>query len=82
MAQLLVRNIEDSVRETLRRRAERHGRSMEEELRDILRAAAAQEEAPLAAPLGSRITARFAGVGLTHDIEEHHAQTRPADFSE
>ena len=39
MAQLLVRNIENEVKARLQRRAKRHGRSMEEEVRDILRAA-------------------------------------------
>ncbi|HHG2224691.1 MULTISPECIES: hypothetical protein [unclassified Synechococcus] len=33
MAQLLVRNLDVSVKEALRRRAQRHGRSMEEEAR-------------------------------------------------
>ncbi len=39
MAQLVVRNIDDSVKRRLQRRAERHGRSMEEEVRVILREA-------------------------------------------
>jgi len=30
MAQLLIRNLDESVKEVLRRRAQRHGRSMEE----------------------------------------------------
>ncbi|MGI9571182.1 MAG: FitA-like ribbon-helix-helix domain-containing protein, partial [Desulfobulbia bacterium] len=37
MAQLVVRDIEDEVKEELRRRAKAHRRSMEEEVRDILR---------------------------------------------
>jgi plasmid stability protein len=40
MAQILVRNIEDAVKERLRDRAREHGRSLEEEVRDILRSAA------------------------------------------
>jgi antitoxin FitA len=39
MAQLVVRKIEDSVVTRLRRRAARHGVSVEEEHRQILRAA-------------------------------------------
>lgn len=39
MAQLVVRKLEDSVVERLRRRATRHGVSLEEEHRRILRAA-------------------------------------------
>jgi plasmid stability protein len=41
MAQLVVRKIEDSVVARLRRRAVRHGVSLEEEHRRILRAALA-----------------------------------------
>ena len=37
MAQLVIRNLEESVKARLQRRAKRHGRSMEEEARDILR---------------------------------------------
>ncbi len=37
MAQILVHDIEDDVKERLQRRAARHGRSMEAEIRDILR---------------------------------------------
>jgi plasmid stability protein len=79
MAQLLVRNIEDSVRDRLRRRAARHGRSLEEELRDILRAAAAREDQPPSSGLGSRIAARFANLDMP-DIAERHAPARPATF--
>lgn len=45
MAQLIVRNLEDEVRNKLRDRAQTHGRSMEEEVRDILRAAVAASNA-------------------------------------
>jgi uncharacterized protein (DUF4415 family) len=50
-------------------------------LNTLLRQAMRQGSLP-AAPLGSRIAARFAGLGLTNDIEEHHAGTRLADLSE
>ena len=64
MAQVVIRNIEDDVKARLKQRATQHGRSMEEELRSILRdAAAASVRAPV--KLGSRIAARFAGAGLT-----------------
>ena len=39
MASLVIRNIEDALKERLRVRAARRGRSMEEEARRILRAA-------------------------------------------
>jgi hypothetical protein len=40
MAQLVVRNIEESVKRKLKKRAETHGRSLEGEVREILRQAA------------------------------------------
>ena len=43
MAQFIVRDLEDTVRARLKRRAERHGPSMEEEVRHILRNAAKEE---------------------------------------
>ena len=53
MAQFIVRGLEDDVKARLKRRAERHGRSMEEELRSILRNAAKEENRPL--PNQSRV---------------------------
>jgi plasmid stability protein len=43
MAQVIVRNLEESVKRKLKRRAVRHGHSMEEEIRDILRNAVKDE---------------------------------------
>lgn len=80
MAQLVVRNIEEDVKARLRQRASRHGRSMEEEVRDILRNAVRPEDAPQP-PLGSRLRDRFAGTGGVSGIEELRGQAaRPADF--
>jgi plasmid stability protein len=63
MAQLLVRNIETDVKSKLQRRAKRHGRSMEEEVREILRDAT-KEEGASRRGLGTRIAARFRKIGL------------------
>lgn len=80
MAQLLVRHLDDDVKAKLQSRARRHGRSTEEEVREILRNAV-KDESGTRVPLGSRIAARFARVGLTHDIPELRDQpARPADF--
>ena len=80
MAQVLVRNLDDDVKERLQQRARQHGHSMEEEIRDILRQAMAGEGAP-APRLGSRIAARFAGQGLTDDLPELRGQVaRPAEL--
>jgi plasmid stability protein len=80
MAQLVVRNLEEGVKVRLQRQANRHGRSMEEEVRDILRNAVRAEERP-AAPLGSRLRQRFARIGLDEEISELHGQkARPMVF--
>jgi len=47
MARLVVRHLEDEAKTRLRRRAARHGRSVEEEVHDILQKALKNEEAPL-----------------------------------
>ena len=69
MAQLVVRNLESEVKSKLQRRARRHGRSMEEEVRHILRNAA-NEEAPARGNLGSKISALFRGLGWEGEIPE------------
>ena len=69
MAQLVVRNLEAGVKLRLRRRAQRHGRSMEEEVRDILRDAA-KVEPTAAGGLGTDIASLFAQSGLETDIPE------------
>ncbi len=80
MAQFIVRNLEDGVKARLQRRAKRHGRSMEEEVRHILRNAAKESMRPLP-KLGSRIAARFSKAGLTADLPELRGQpARSAAF--
>ena len=81
MAQVLVRDIEEDVKVRLKRLAERHGRSMEEEIRHILRNAAKDSGRPIA-KIGSRIAARFSGKGLTRDLPEVRGEVaRPADLA-
>jgi antitoxin FitA len=62
MAQLLVRNLDDDVKARLRVLAAEHGRSMEEEVREILRQAVEAEQHK--SGLGTRIAALFAKNGL------------------
>jgi plasmid stability protein len=69
MAQLLVRQLDDDVKEKLQNRARRHGRSTEEEVREILRNAV-RSEGQMQTPLGSRIAARFRRIGLDTEISE------------
>jgi antitoxin FitA len=61
MASITIRNLEEELKSALRVQAARHGRSMEEEARDILRRAVQR-------PMGERnlatsIRARFQGLG-------------------
>ena len=81
MAQILVRNLDEGVKQALKRRAQRHGRSMEEEVREILRNAA-RDEGRSVARLGSRIAARFGKVGLSEQLPELRGQRpRPAELA-
>lgn len=71
MAQLLVRNLDLAVKEALRRRAQRHGHSMEEEARLILRRAVENDDQPpRSMGLGSRIASLFADADLEQPIAE------------
>ena len=80
MGQLVVRNIENAVKARLQRRAKRHGRSMEEEVRDILRSAVSGEETP-SGGLGTDISSLFARTGLDSDVTELRGHTiAPAEF--
>lgn len=82
MAQILIRQLEDDVKAKLQRRARRHGRSTEEEVREILRNAVHDDERD-PARLGSLISARFAEIGLDEEIAELRGQPlRPAQFDE
>jgi len=80
MAQLVVRNLDDDVKEKLRERARHHGHSTEEEVRDILRNAVANQ-GTAARPLGTLLKKRFARIGLDEEIPEFRGQqASPADF--
>jgi plasmid stability protein len=82
MAQLVVRNLEESVKARLLRRARSHGRSMEAEVRDILRNAANEPEKPTKG-LGTEIAALFKGKGYDFEVEEMRGHTViPIKFDE
>jgi antitoxin FitA len=74
MAQLVVRNIEETVKAKLQMRARQHGRSVEEEVREILRTSVYEKELP-AGGLGSEIAALFAKTGLESEIPELRGHT-------
>lgn len=80
MAQILIRQLDDDLKARLQRRARQHGRSTEEEVREILRNAVRDEDQS-PARLGSRIAARFTKVGLDEPIPELRGHTvEPARF--
>ena len=82
MAQLVVRNIEEDLKARLQKRAKRHGRSMEEEVRDILRAAVVKDK-PSEPGFGTRFASHFKGLGLKEPFPELRGEVwaRPVDFS-
>jgi plasmid stability protein len=81
VAQILIRQLDDDLKTRLQKRARTHGRSTEEEVREILRNAVRdQDQAPAA--LGSQISARFAKVGLREEIAELRGRVRAADFDQ
>lgn len=65
MASITIRNLDEAVKQRLRMRASEHGRSMEEEVREILRSAVAEPQPPrdLARAIRARVAA-FGGVEL------------------
>ena len=65
MASITIRNLDDEVKRRLRVRAAEHGRSMEEEAREILRKVVGQEKPAhnLAAAIRERV-APLGGVEL------------------
>jgi len=71
MAQILVRNIEDQLKTRLQLRAKLHRRSMEEEVREILRSTLKEEVVPQVG-FGTASVALFSGQGVFLDepIEE------------
>jgi len=82
MAQFVIRNLEDAVKLRLQRRAKRNRRSMEEEVRDILRNAANEPDEP-AGGLGTEIAALFAKGGLPAKIPELRGHLiKPPSFDE
>lgn len=73
MAQFIVRNLEDDVRDKLRELARSQGQSLEELVREILRSTVMREKTP-PSRLGTRLAKRFAGKGLAQAIPELRGQ--------
>jgi len=68
---LTIRNVEPRVKEQLRVRAALNGRSMEAELRDILKQAVAGERPQAELSLSEAIRRRFLPFGGVEELEPH-----------
>ena len=81
MADLLIQ-VEDDMKEKLRLRACSHGRSTEEEVREIIRNVVESDDVKREG-LGTRLAARFRGIGLDQEIPELRGYpAKPADFDD
>ncbi|MGE0732921.1 MAG: Arc family DNA-binding protein [Acidimicrobiia bacterium] len=76
MATLTIREVDDDLRQKLRERAARHGRSMEAEVRAILRQALATEPTER---FGTRVRLRFADLA---DLGDRDVGFEPPDRSD
>jgi plasmid stability protein len=81
MASITIRNLDEPLKARLRIQAAVHGRSMEDEARDILRTALNKQPRP-PANLAAAIRARFAPLGGVELPEMPRDPMRePPDFS-
>ncbi|HEX4505206.1 MAG TPA: plasmid stabilization protein [Alphaproteobacteria bacterium] len=81
MASIIIRNLDEPLKAKLRVQAAVHGRSMEDEARDILRAALNRQSGP-PANLAAAIRARFAPLGgLELPEVPRDSMREPPDFS-
>ncbi len=78
MATLTVRNFDDDLKSTLRVQAARHGQSMEEEVRSILRQALTP--ATPATGLGQRLASRFQAVATELSIPPRSLPRTPLNW--
>lgn len=80
MATLLIRNLDDAVRDKLRVRAAEHGRSMEAEAREIL--AAATSKAGPSPKSGAEFLAEIRAIAARHEYWDDVAPIEriPLDF--
>lgn len=72
MAEVLIRDVADTVVERLRIRAERRGRTLEAELRALLEGAAGEEESDRRRAfheVAARMRERYAGTPQTPAVE-------------
>lgn len=81
MAAISVRNLDDDIKNRLRVRAARHGRSMESEIRVILAQAVNEPDQPEG--LFATLVDRFAAVGgVELDLPPRSTRARSADLDQ
>jgi plasmid stability protein len=76
---MTIRNLDDALKARLRIRAAEHNRSMEDEARDILRAALSAS-ASKPQNLAQSILGRLKGVSAELDLPPREAVRTPPDF--
>jgi plasmid stability protein len=82
MATLNIRRLDEKTKARLRVRAAHHGRSMEEEAREILRSALSAAR-PAKKNLAETIRQRFAAFGgVELELPRRDAVRQPPEFSE
>ena len=82
MASITIRNLDDNLKSRLRVRAAHHGRSMQDEARDILRSALASETHS-SHDLIASIRRRFAHLEKVElDIPPREPMREPPDFDQ
>ena len=82
MASITIRNLDEELKKRLRVRSAHHGRSMEDEARDILRTALAIETPP-PSDLAEAIRQRFSALGgIQLTISPREPMREPPDFGQ
>ena len=79
MASITIRNLEEDIKQRLRVRAAQHGRSMEEEAREILRKVMREDTPPR--DLAAAIRARLSPADRVElELPPHDPMQDPAHF--
>lgn len=81
MATITIRQLDEKTKTRLRVRAAHHGRSMEEEAREILRSALTAAS-PVKGNLAETIHRRFAALGLELELPRRDPMRQAAEFGE
>lgn len=83
MASMTIRNLDDQLKKRLRTRAAARGRSMEDEAREILRAALSAEAHAPKGNLATRIRSRIGKVGgVELELPAREPIREPVDFGQ